>query len=115
MHRGNGAVMSKNYSGAYGRKDENHPEIVEELKNIGASVLDISRLKNCFDILVGFRGEDYKMEIKNPERMTKAQKNDPTLALTEGEREFMESWRGSTYHVVTSKEQALEIIGAIES
>ena len=94
--------------------DVNHPEIVVALRQSGATVKSVAQLKNCFDILVGFRGHDYKMEIKNPERMTKSQINDPILALTSGERDFMESWRGSTYHIVTSRNQALRIIGAIE-
>lgn len=95
--------------------DINQPEIVEALRQVGASVKSVAQLKNCFDILVGFRGVTYIMEIKNPERMTKAQRYLPSLALTDGEYKFMNEWRGSTYHIVTSKEQALEIIGAIES
>lgn len=94
--------------------DINQPEIVQALRQVGATVKSVAQLKNCFDILVGYRGEDYKMEIKNPEHMTKAQQADPALSLTPGEREFKESWRGSTYHIVTTKEQALEIIGAID-
>lgn len=92
--------------------DENQPEIVLRLRQVGASVLLLHQVKNAFDILVGYRGEDYKMEIKNPEYVTK--KNGKTGALTDGERKFMETWRGSTYHIVETVDEALRIIGAIE-
>jgi hypothetical protein len=104
--------MSKYYTGARAKKDANQKEIERSLSQVGASCLDMSRLKNCFDLLVGFRGQTYIMEIKNPEYVAKSR--EPIEYLSDGEREFMESWRGSAYHIVTTSEEALRIIGAIE-
>ena len=82
------------------RVDANQAEIVKALRAIGASILHTHQLKNCFDILVGYRGRTFLMEIKTSEKEK----------LTPGEAEFKESWRGSPYHVVYSREQAIQII-----
>lgn len=88
------------------RVDANQPEIVKGLRRAGASVLIVSNLKNCFDILVGFRGVNYIMEIKDGEKPPSKR------GLTDGEKRFREGWQGGEYHIVLSLEQALEIIGA---
>ena len=84
------------------RVDANQAEIVRALRAIGASILYVHQLKGCFDILVGYRGKDYKFEIKASEKEK----------LTPGEAEFQRTWRGSPYHIVTSREQAIAIITA---
>lgn len=43
----------------------NQPTIVAALRGIGASVLHLHQLKNCFDLLVGYRGRTFFMEIKD--------------------------------------------------
>lgn len=86
------------------RTDANQTEIVEALRKHGASVLITSQLKNCFDILVGFNGINYIMELKDGNK-PKAQRR-----LTSGEQKFKDNWSGGTYHVVESVEQAIEII-----
>jgi hypothetical protein len=101
-----------NYSGAYAKPDANQAEIVVALRQVGASVLSVHRLKNCFDILVGYRGVNYIMEIKNPAYVTK--KHGVIGALEPGELAFMESWKGGAYHIVQTADEALQIIGAIE-
>lgn len=104
--------MSKSYSGARAKKDTNQKMIEKDLTGIGASILDTSRLKNCFDLLVGYRGKTYIMEIKNPEYIAKSRT--AISYLSDGEKKFMDNWRGSTYHIVTTSDEALRIIGAIE-
>ena len=79
--------------------DVNQPEIVAGLRKAGFSVLIISQLKNCCDIIVGKDGRNWLLEIK-PNAKSK---------LTEGELKFHESWRGSVY-IVTNVEEALEVI-----
>lgn len=91
------------------RVDANQPEIVKGLRRAGASVLILSNLKNCFDILVGFRGINYIMEIKDGTKAPSKRK------LTEGEQKFADEWKGGKYHIVLSLQQALEIIGAIKN
>jgi hypothetical protein len=82
------------------RVDGNQALIVRTLRAVGASVLHVHQLKNCFDILVGYRGRTFLMEIKASEKDK----------LTPGEAEFMATWRGSTYHIVYTADQAIRII-----
>ena len=79
--------------------DVNQPEIVAGLRKVGFSVLIISQLKNCCDIVVGKDGRNWLLEIK-PNVKAK---------LTEGEVKFHENWKGSVY-IVTTVEEALEVI-----
>ena len=48
--------------------DVNQPEIVQALRDIGAVVFLIGR---PFDLLVGFRGELFLLEVKNPDGLNK--------------------------------------------
>ena len=84
--------------------DRNQPEIVEALRKIGASVLHTHTIPNSFDILVGYKGVNYIMEIKDGELPPSKKK------LTPGELKFKESWKGGNYYVVESVEDAIEII-----
>ena len=84
--------------------DDNQNEIVKALRKAGASVLITSQLKNCFDLLVGYKGVNHIVEIKDGSKPASRRK------LSEGEIKFMENWRGGKYHVVTSIEEALKIL-----
>ena len=86
------------------RVDVNQPYIVNGLRKFGATVLITSQLKNCFDILVGYNGQDFKMEIKDGKQPPSKRK------LTAGELKFKTEWKGSEYHVVLDLEQAIKII-----
>lgn len=86
------------------RVDSNQNRIVTSLRRFGASVLITSQLKNCFDILVGYKGITHIMEIKDGEKPPSQQK------LTPGELEFSEKWKGSKYNIVTTVEEAINII-----
>jgi hypothetical protein len=81
------------------RTDANQSEIVAGLRQFGASVKDFHEVKGCFDILAGYRGIDYKFEIK-----TESGK------LTTAEIEFQKSWRGSPVYIVHSIEEAIAIL-----
>ena len=86
------------------RVDANQPQIVEGLRRVGASVLITSQLKGCFDILVGYNGVNYIMEIKDGNKPPSQRK------LTPDEEKFKNSWKGGKYHVVESLEDAINII-----
>ena len=85
------------------RVDRNQNEIVLQLRKIGFSVLIISQLKNCFDILVGAKGLNFAFEIKDPLQPPSAR------ALTEGEKTFHDSWNGQV-DVIHTIDEALNII-----
>lgn len=84
--------------------DRNHPEIVAALRGIGASVLSTAQLKGCFDILVGYRGINFIMEIKDGKKPPSACK------LTDGEAAFKDAWRGGEYFVVHSVAEAISVV-----
>jgi hypothetical protein len=85
------------------RTDNNQAEIVRTLKAVGATVLDLSMVGGgCPDLLVGFCGEDHKIEIKNPDARGK---------LRTSQIIFQEFWKGKPVKVVETPEQALNAIG----
>jgi len=86
--------------------DGNQQEIVKALRQAGATVLITSQLKNAFDILVGFRGKLFIIEIKDG-KLPPSQRR-----LTEGESacKFNFNRVGITYHIVTSADEALFLI-----
>lgn len=79
--------------------DVNQPEVVAGLRKLGFSVLIISQLKNCCDLVIGKDGRNWLLEIK-PNSKAK---------LTEGEVKFHENWKGTVF-TVTSVEQVLELV-----
>ena len=70
------------------RVDRNQPEIVKVFRGLGWSVLIISQLKNCADIVVSKNGRTIIIEIKDGEKTPSKQK------LTEGELKFKNEWQG---------------------
>ena len=86
--------------------DSNQPEIVKALRSIGAFVLVTSQLKNAFDVLVGYRGKLFIIEIKDGSRPLSQRK------LTDGELKCKEGFEsvGIPYHVVNSIDEAIELI-----
>lgn len=86
--------------------DRNQSEIVAALRKIGATVLITSQLKNAFDILVGYSGELFIVEIKDGEKPPSAKK------LTEGELKCKQNFNraGVLYHVVESVDEAIKLV-----
>lgn len=87
--------------------DKNQLAIVRILREVGATVQTLATVGGgCPDLLVGFKGANYLMEIKDGEKIPSARK------LTPDQVDWHGSWRGAV-HVVTEPVQALKIIGAI--
>lgn len=88
------------------RIDDNQPAIVRALRDVGASVQSLASLgKGCPDLLVGYRGQNLLLEVKNLDGRGRA--------LTADETAWHADWRGAVV-VVESVEQALAAIGAVE-
>lgn len=86
------------------RVDTNQKEIVEALRELGVSVQILSDVgKGCPDLVVGFRGRNYLLEIKDGKRPPSQQK------LTEHEERFFDNWRGQV-DIVKSVQQAIDFI-----
>lgn len=86
--------------------DSNQSEIVAMLRKRGAVVLITSQLKNAFDLLVGYNGKLYIVEVKDGNKPPSARK------LTAGELQCKERFErvGVKYYVVSSVEEAIELI-----
>ena len=80
---------------AYHRKDNNHDEIRDALERVGATV----KPDGPTDLIVGFRGATYLIEVK-----TEKGKLRPT------QEDFVRWWKGHVA-VVRSIEEALKVIG----
>lgn len=81
------------------RTDRNQSEIVEALRSIGATVAITSALGKGFpDIVVGYRGSNYLIEIKDWQQVPSKRR------LTFDESEFHAVWRGQIAVVETVRE-----------
>ena len=86
------------------RKDGNQDEIVEAIRNIGATVTSVHQIGNGLpDLLVGFRGKNYLFEIKDRDKPPSKRK------LTDDEKQWHNMWQGHC-HVVKSVNEALDIL-----
>ena len=84
--------------------DLNQPIIVKQIRNLGGYVLHTHQLKNAFDILVGYNGKLYIIEIKN----------DVKGRLTKGEIQCKKGFEsvGVPYYTIWNIEQFIEIINS---
>lgn len=85
--------------------DLNQMEIVATLRKIGASVQSLATVGNgCPDLLVGFQGINYLMEVKDGDKVPSAQK------LTQDQVKWHLEWRGMV-HIVRSVDDAFQVLG----
>lgn len=89
------------------RTDANQNEIVQALRDVGATVAVTSMIGSGFpDIVAGYRGVNYLIEIKDGSKPPSKRR------LTKDEQEFHDLWRGAVV-VVNDIDEALKLIGAI--
>lgn len=84
------------------KRDANEGDIIKALRKAGASVTQLSD-RGVPDLLVGFAGTNYLMEVKMPKG-----------GLTEDEQTFFDGWKGTAW-LVRNAETALSIIGVPET
>ena len=86
------------------RTDANQVAVVKALRKIGASVCPLHTVGGgCPDLLVGLRGENMLIEVKDGSKPPSARK------LTPDEARFINNWRGTVY-VVCSPEEAIKAV-----
>ena len=83
------------------RVDANQDQIVSALRAAGAYVWPIGL---PVDLLVGFRGHTWLMEVKDG----------PKKRLTPLQADFFESWAGGTLARIDGPEAALRMIGVVK-
>ena len=90
------------------RTDANQSAIINALRGVGASVQDLSRVgQGCPDLLVGFRGRNWLLEVKD------GSKNASDRKLTSDQMTWHRIWSGQKA-VVMNEDEALRAIGAIK-
>lgn len=86
------------------KTDRNQAEIVRALRQAGASVLCLHAVgQGCPDLVVGWRGRNLFMEIKDGNLPPSKQ------VLTEDEQDFFWSWSGH-YALITTVEEAIKVL-----
>lgn len=89
------------------RIDANQPAIIKLFRKLGATVYPTHTLKGFVDIVVGYRGRNYLIEIKDGAKAASARQ------LTADEKEFHDTWRGSA-HVIETESQVFELMESIK-
>ena len=91
------------------RPDSNQVAIITALREKGASVLLLHQLgKGCPDFLLGWRGCNYLIEIKDGSKPPSQRK------LTPDEREFVTNWRGNV-HIIETVGDAIAMLDQLYS
>lgn len=87
--------------------DANHTAIVEALRRLGALVTSLAAVgKGVPDLLVGFRGVNVLLEVKNPQVILSDQQ------LNAAQKKFHETWPGPVFVVRTPQEAVLLVVEA---
>ena len=85
--------------------DRNQSEIVLMLRTVGCTVQLLHKVgQGCPDLLVGYRGQNILMEVKDGDLSPSARK------LTDRQVEWHRDWRGQVV-VVCNVREALDAIG----
>lgn len=88
------------------RADENQPDIVKALRLAGAVVQHLHAVgAGCPDLLVGFGGRNYLLEVKDPSKPPSRR------ALTPDQVTWHGLWRGQVSVVHTPQEAIAVITG----
>ena len=89
------------------RVDGNQKELTQQLRDFGCTVVVLSNVgSGCPDLLVGYRGRNYLMEVKDPSASAKDRRLRPS------QQEFFDSWRGQRARVETIDE-ALNVLTGV--
>lgn len=81
--------------------DANQPAVVAALRAAGASVQHLHEVgEGCPDLLVGFEGKNFLVEVKNPAVGGE---------LNDEQRKWHRTWRGQVT-VLTSEPQAFDFV-----
>lgn len=96
-------ALTKNYyemavNHRFARRDLKHKEVTNKFKELGYSVLDLSYLENCCDMVATNGDSVYFVEVKNGYNL-----------LTEGEIKFIRSFKAQVF-ILESAEQVEKLV-----
>lgn len=87
------------------RVDNNQADIVKRLRMYGLTVLHLHTVgRGCPDLLVGWQGANYLIELKNADNVPSKKR------LTPDEEKFFSEWRGQVAKCETL-EEILTVVG----
>lgn len=99
--------------------DANQPMIVKALRAFGATVQTLAAVgKGCPDLLVGYKGKNFLLEVKVPGGSTRrtieqaGTKDRTPRELYQDQADWHDAWAGQV-EVVHTPEYALRIVGAM--
>jgi hypothetical protein len=102
--------MSYRYPATQGRRDANEPVIQTALERAGATVEQLPTGQGMPDLLCGYKGINYLLEVKlNP---VKGEVFASHCSLNKKQRDWHSGWKGQKC-IVRTPEEALQAIGAI--
>ncbi len=88
------------------RTDQNHDEIVQALRKVGATVQSLAPVgAGVPDLLVGFRKQTFLVEVKNHKAPPSERKLTPAQVI------WHRNWQGVPVAVVETVDDALKVIG----
>lgn len=87
------------YPALQGKRDENEPAIIAALERVGATVEQIPTGKGVPDLLCGFKGLNYLLEVKMPKGQ-----------LNSKQEKWHSKWNGQKC-IVRNESDALSAIG----
>lgn len=100
--------MSKGFAR---QRDKNEPEIVKALLTAGAAIQKLDGT-GVPDLLVGYAGQLFLIEVKNPDAKGGGRYNTGDGCLTEAQTKWWANWKGRPPVIVYDPAQALSAIGA---
>jgi hypothetical protein len=83
----------------YGKPDSNQESIIQALRSINAIVVIVSRVPHFVDLVVGYRGKTYLLEIKEKGK-----------ELRKSQDKFFSEWTGDTLAIIRTPQEALELV-----
>lgn len=87
------------------RTDSNQQAIVKQLRDLHVSVQHLHMVGDgCLDLLLGFRGSNFLVELKDPSKPPSKRK------LTPDQEKFLLEWRGQAA-VCETLDEILKVIG----
>lgn len=91
-------------------RDANEAEIVAALRSVGATVTQLGQ-HGVPDLLVGFRGATFLLEVKAPPGARGGTKHNHA-ELTSAQKLWWATWSGRPPAIVRTAAEALKAIGA---
>jgi len=90
--------------GVFKKVDSNQTRVVKALRELGATVQHLHAVgRGCPDLLVGYKGSNYLLEVKDGEKSESARKLTPDQVI------WHYDWRGQVA-IVTSPKDAIDKI-----